>query len=75
MYGGVSLNRYNKKVVRIITAHPSLKIFDVPWSEIICKVNIGDTSEFGLVGVRWGLNNGNSEGVHTHSLLLNAQYR
>ncbi len=51
--GGVSLNRCNKKVVRIITAHPSLKIFDVPWSEIICKWNVGVTSEFWMMGVRW----------------------
>ena len=64
-----------KKRIEKIYPPPSLEIFDDQWREIICKRNIGVTSQIGVVGVRWGLNNGNSDGVHTHSLLLNTQYR
>ena len=52
--GGGFLDEFNKIVDSKLTAPPLFEYFDYQQSEIICKVIIGVTFDFGVVGVRWG---------------------
>ena len=52
--GGVPISLYKKSSLENCIP-PSLEIFDDQWRGIICKGNTGVTSEFGVVGVGWGM--------------------